>query len=97
MDSRIVRTPCARAISVILASSRRHFGLAALDLDDQHRLDVEGIAGMGEILGDMDRGLVHIFHRHRQDAGADDRGDALAGGVGRIEPEQHRPRAFGEP
>ena len=32
----------------------RHLRVAALDFDDQHRLDVERIAGMGEILADLD-------------------------------------------
>ena len=34
-------------------------GVRALDLDDQHRLDVERVAGMGEILADLDRRAVH--------------------------------------
>ena len=49
---------------------------------------------MGEILADVDRRLVHVLHRHRNDAGADDRRDALAGVLGRIETEQDRPRPF---
>ena len=44
-------------------------GLAALDLDDQHRLRVEGIAGMGEGLAGMDAGLVHEFERDGDDPG----------------------------
>ena len=36
-------------------------GLRALDLDDQQRLDVERIAGMGEGLADLDRRPVHVF------------------------------------
>ena len=69
--------------------------LGALDLDDQQRLDVERIAGMGEGLADLDRRPVHVFDRDRNDAGADDRRDAGAGGLGRLEAHQHRPRAFG--
>ena len=43
-------------------------GLRALDLDDQQRLDVERIAGMGEGLADLDRRPVHVFDRDRDDA-----------------------------
>ena len=70
-------------------------GLRALDLDDQQRLDVERIAGMGEGLADLDRRAVHVLDRDRDDAGADDRGDAGAGGLGGGEAHQHRPRALG--
>ena len=45
------------------------FRVAALDLDDEHRLGVERIAGMGERLAGMDRRAVHEFERHRDDAG----------------------------
>ena len=74
---------------------RRHLGFAPLDLDDQHRLDVERIAGVGEVLADRDRRPVHVFHRHRHDARADDRRDAAARVGAGIEAEQHRARAFG--
>ena len=73
---------------------RPYLGVRALDLDDQHRLDIERIAGVGEILADVDRRLVHVLHRHRNDAGADDRGDALARVLDRIEAEQNRARPF---
>ena len=95
IDSRIARTPMRPGDRGDLGELGRHLGFAALDLDDQHRLDVERIAGMGEILADLDRGPVHVFHRHRHDAGADDRRDAAARVGAGIEAEQHRPRALG--
>ena len=95
IDPRITRTPCALAIAAMRASSAVHLGLAALDLDDQHRLDVERIAGVGEILADRDRRPVHVFHRHRHDSRADDRRHAAARVGAGIEAEQHRARAFG--
>ena len=52
---------------------------AAFDLDDQHGLGVERVAGMGEGLAGVDRGAVHEFQRHRDDAGGDDGIDAGAG------------------
>ena len=61
-------------------------GLRALDLDDQHRLDVERVAGMGEGLADLDRRPVHVFDRDRDDAGADDGGDAGARRLGASKP-----------
>ena len=54
------------------------FGLAAVELDDQQRLDVERIAGMDEGLGGCDGGPVHHLHAAGNDAGADDGGDAVA-------------------
>ena len=71
------------------------FLVGSLDLDDQHRLDVERIACMGEGLADLDRRAVHIFKRHRNDAGGDDRRDAGARIVHALEAEQRRARAFG--
>ena len=53
-----------------------HLGVRALDLDDQQRLDIERIAGMGERLADLDGRLVHELHGDGHDAGADDGGDA---------------------
>ena len=55
------------------------FGGAAFDLDDQHRLGIQRIAGMGERLAGMDRRPVHELQRHRNDAGGDDGIDAGAG------------------
>ena len=66
----------------------------ALDLDDQHRLDIERVAGLGEGLADLDGRAVHVFQRHRDDAGADDRGDARARHRSRIETDQGRARAL---
>ena len=74
---------------------RVDLGVRALDLDDQHRLDVEGIAGLGEGLADLDRLAVHVLHGDRDDAGGDDRGDALAGASRPVEADQHGPRALG--
>ncbi len=54
---------------------RRDLVRRALDLDDQQRFDVERIAGLGEGLADMDRGLVHELDGDRNDAGGDDRRD----------------------
>ena len=68
--------------------------LGAFDLDDEQRFHVEGVAGAGEILADLDRGLVHEFDRHRDDAGGDDAGDAGAGGFRGVKADQHRPGAF---
>ena len=62
-----------------LLQQRIDLVLGALHLDDQQRLDVERIAGGDEMLADMDRGPVHEFERHGNDAGADDGGDAGAG------------------
>ena len=44
--------------------------LRALDLDDQQRLDVERVAGMGERLAHLDRRPVHVLDRDRDDARA---------------------------
>jgi hypothetical protein len=49
---------------------------------------------VSEILADVDGRTVHIFHRHRHDARADDRSDALARVFDGIESEQDRPGAF---
>ena len=65
----------------------------AVELDDQQRLDVERIAGMDEFLGGGDGGTVHHFHAARNDAGADDLGDAFAAVFGRVKADQRRARA----
>ena len=75
-DSRTVFAPCARAMSTMRAEQVVHLGVRALDLDDQQGLDIERIAGMGEGLADLDGRLVHEFDRDRDDARADDGGDA---------------------
>ncbi len=55
------------------------FSLRTVELDDQQRLDIERIAGVDEILGGLDGVAVHHLHAARNDAGADDGADALAG------------------
>jgi hypothetical protein len=62
-----------------LLQHRVHLVVRALDLDDQQRLDIHRIAGMGEGLADVDRRLVHEFDGDRNDAVADDVGDAGPG------------------
>ena len=54
-------------------------GLRAVQFDDQQGLDVERVADLDEGLGGVDRRAVHHLHAARDDAGADDRGDAIAG------------------
>ncbi len=53
------------------------------------RLDIERIAGLGEGLADVDRLAVHVLDGDRDDAGADDVGDRLAGLGDLAETEQH--------
>src|SRR5262249_32670410 len=65
--------------------------VGAFHLHDQQRRHIERIAGLGEVLADVDRRLVHEFDGHRYDASSDDGGDALAGGLTRIKAEQHWP------
>ena len=84
-----------RAISTMSRSRRGDLVLGALDLDDEQRFDVERIAGLGEGLAHRDGRPVHVLDGDRDDARADDGGDALAGGLAGIEAEHHRPRAFG--
>jgi hypothetical protein len=92
--SLIVLTPCLRAISMMRSQHGVHLGVGAFDLDDQQRLDIHGITGLGEGLADLDGGLVHEFDGDRDDARADDVGDAGAGGNRAFKAEQHRPGAF---
>ena len=70
-------------------------GRGAVEFDDQQRLDVERIAGMNELLGRVDRGLVHHLHAAGNDAGADDARDAFAGILGARKADQHRARGLG--
>ena len=70
------------------------FHLRPIELDDQERLHVERIAGMHEFLGGLDRRLVHHLHAARDDAGADDAADALAGILRGCESDQQRAGAF---
>ena len=71
-----------------------HLGLRALDLDDEHGRGVAGVAGVGEILADLDRQPIHIFHGDGDDAGPDDGGDGGARLCGGREAEQHRLRTL---
>ena len=66
----------------------------AIEFDDQQRLDVERIAGMDEGFGGVDRRLVHHLHAARNDAGADDLGDALAGRLDLREADHQRARGL---
>ena len=72
---------------------RVHLGVGALDLDDQQRLDIHRVAGMGKGLADLDRRLVHELDGDRDDARADDVGDTGAGGDRGVETETGPGRA----
>ena len=50
---------------------------------------------MDKGFGGVDRRSVHHFHAARNDAGADDFGHALAGGLDLRETDHQRPRGFG--
>ena len=63
-----------------------------IELDDQQRLDVERIARMHKGFGGVDRGLVHHLHAARDNAGADDAGDAFAGRLDLGKAHHQRPR-----
>ena len=69
--------------------------LRPLHLDNEERLDVERIAGLDEMLADMDGGAVHELDRHGNDAGGDDTSDARSRRLIGIKAEQHGARAFG--
>ena len=69
-------------------------GRGPVELDDQQRLDVERIAGVDELLGGVDRGLVHHLHAAGDDARADDARDAFAGILGARKADQHRARGL---
>ncbi len=49
---------------------------------------------MDELLGGVDRRAVHHFHAARNDAGADDAGDAFAAVLRRVEAEQRGARGL---
>ncbi len=67
-------------------------GLRAVQLDDQQGLDIERVADLDEGLGGVDRRPVHHLHAARDDAGGDDRGDAIAGILGRGKADQQGAR-----
>ena len=69
-------------------------GERTVQLDDQHRLDVERIAGMNEFLGGVDRRPVHHLHAGGDDAGADDARDAFAAVFRRGKADQRRAGAL---
>ena len=77
------------AISVDPLDQVIDLGGRPIELDDQQRLDVERIAGVDELLGGVDRGLVHHLHAAGDDAGADDARDAFAGILGARKADQH--------
>ena len=83
------------AISVMTDEQVGDLLVRPLHLDDQHRLDLERVAGLGEGLADVDRRPVHELDGDGDDAGADDGGNALAGGLAGVEAEQHGTCAFG--
>ena len=68
--------------------------LRPIELDDQQRLGIERVASVGKLLGGVDRRAVHHLHAARDDAGADDRGDAIAGVCGRGKADQQCPRRW---
>ena len=70
-------------------------GAAAVELDDQQRLDVQRIAGLHEGLGGPDGRPVHHLHAAGNDAGGDDVGDALPGLLARRKADQQSPGGLG--
>ena len=66
---------------------------AAVEFDDQQRLGIERIAGVNESLRRLDREPVHDLHAAGNDAGADDRGDAIARAFDAGKTDQQRARA----
>ena len=77
--SRIDRGTVVAGDLLDLADQMIDLGLRPVQLDDQQRLDIERIAGIDKIFGGVDRRPVHHLHAARNDAGGDDRGDAIAG------------------
>ncbi len=53
-------------------------GRGPVELADQQGLGVARVAGGAEVLGRVDRRVVHHLEPARDDAGGDDRGDAVA-------------------
>ena len=70
-------------------------GLGAVEFDNQQRLDVQRVAGVDERFGRVDGRTVHHLHTARNDAGADDLCDAIAGGLVRGEADQQCARGGG--
>ncbi len=85
---RIERARLARAIASTFVDQVVDLDLRPVQFDDQQGLDIERIADVDESLGGMDRRAVHHLHAAGDDAGADDRGDAIAGILGCGEADQ---------
>ena len=69
-------------------------GSAAFDLDDQHRLGIQRIAGMGERLAGVNCRTVHEFKCNRNNTGRYDPIHARTGDFVGPERRQHRAGAF---
>src|SRR5262249_47403991 len=65
-----------------------------VDLDDQQRVDVEGVAGVDELLSCVNRRAIHHLHAGGNDASADDLAHALPGILGRGKADEYRARAI---
>ena len=68
--------------------------LRSVELDNQQRLDVERIAGVDEFFGRGNRRPIHHLHPGRNNARADDLGDARSAILGRIEADEGSARAL---
>jgi len=64
--------------------------LTAVQLHDQQRLSFQRVAGMDKGLCRLHRQAVHHFHTARNDAGADDRSDAVSGTLDAGKTDQQR-------
>ena len=83
-SSRATRTssePHCSQIRDDLLEARLALVLGAVELDEQRRAAADRVAGVGHLLGGLDRELVHHLDRARDDAARDDLADRLAGGV----------------
>ena len=72
-----------------LSGQRFNFRSTAIQLYEQDRGRVVGIAGVRELLRRLNRKLVHHFHTGRDDAPADDVGDRITGGFDAVKRSQH--------
>ena len=70
-----------------------HFGLAAVEFDDQQRFAIERVAGVDEGFGRRDRRPIHDLHSAGNDPAADHRGDAVAGALDCGEADEKRARS----
>ena len=85
-----------RAAASTSAALRVHRRLGAVDLDDQDRGGVGGVAGVCEALGRHHDAVVHHLDRRRHHAARDDVGDGRRAVVDGGEVEQHRPNRGGQ-